>query len=182
MSAIHAGMTIEEVAALVCETLSSHGIRTVLSGGAVVSIYSDNEYESYDLDFVMVGLAKKTDTAMQELGFRKEKGRHWTHPRTKYWVEFSPGPVQVGNTVIHEVAERETPFGLLRLLPPTECVMDRLTWYYHDNDPQALDQAIWVAARHPIDLDRIEEWSAEENAAGEFSEFLRRLREIGNRS
>ena len=60
MSAIHAGMTIEEVAALVCETLSSHGIKTVLSGGAGVSIYSDNEYESYDLDCVMVGLAKKT--------------------------------------------------------------------------------------------------------------------------
>ena len=85
--------------------------------------------------------------------------------------------MQVGNTVIHEVAERETRFGTLRLLPPTECVMDRLTWYYHDNDPQALDQAIWVASRHPIDLDRIEEWSAGEHATGKFGEFDRRLRE-----
>ena len=88
----------------------------------------------------------------------------------------------MGNTVIHEVAERETPFGLLRLLPPTECVMDRLTWYYYDNDPQALDQAILVSACHSIDLDRIEEWSGEEHAAGKFGEFIRRLREIGNGS
>ena len=40
----------------------------MLSGGAVVSIYSDNRYESYDLDFVIVGQASKLDAAMQELG------------------------------------------------------------------------------------------------------------------
>jgi hypothetical protein len=69
-------MSLEEPAALVCATLERHGIRAVLSGGSVVSIYSDNEYQSYDLDFVSTGLARRADPAMEELGFRRE-GRHW---------------------------------------------------------------------------------------------------------
>ena len=48
----------EEVAALVCDALSRAEIPVVLSGGAVVSIYSDNEYESFDLDFIREGLAR----------------------------------------------------------------------------------------------------------------------------
>jgi hypothetical protein len=175
VSAIHEEMTIEEVAARVCSTLAQHGIQVVLSGGAVVSIYSENRYESHDLDFVVVGLARKTDAAMQELGFRKEAGRHWIHPHTEYWVEFPAGPVAVGDEVVHDVAERRTAFGVLRLLPPTECVMDRLVWYYHDRDPQALDQALWVAQRHPVDLRRIEEWSLRERSEAQFREFVRRL-------
>ncbi len=54
----------EEVAALVCEALDRAGIPVVLSGGAVVSIYSDNAYESMDLDFVRQGIARKVDGTM----------------------------------------------------------------------------------------------------------------------
>lgn len=39
---------LEGLAALVCSTPEAHGISVVLSGGAVVSIYSDSEYISYD--------------------------------------------------------------------------------------------------------------------------------------
>ena len=49
-------MSLEQVAALVCATLDRHGISVVLSGGAVVSIYSDDEYVSFDLDFIPTGL------------------------------------------------------------------------------------------------------------------------------
>ena len=56
--------SLEDLAALVCSTLEVHGISVVLSGGAVVSIYSDAEYVSYDLDFVPTGLARKVDAAM----------------------------------------------------------------------------------------------------------------------
>jgi len=57
LTAIRETMAIEEVAALVCTTLDQHGIRVVLSGGAVVSIYSHNEYQSKDLDFIAEGSA-----------------------------------------------------------------------------------------------------------------------------
>jgi hypothetical protein len=39
---VRENLTIEELAALVCSTLERHGIPVVLSGGSVVSIYSDN--------------------------------------------------------------------------------------------------------------------------------------------
>lgn len=174
--------SLEDLAALVCTTLEAHGISVVLSGGAVVSIYSDAEYVSYDLDFIPIGLARKVDTAMESLGFEKTQ-RHWTHPKSRYWVEFPPGPVAIGEETIRDFAERETPMGTLRLLAPTECVMDRLAWYFHDADTQCLAQAVEVASRHPVDLKRIKRWARGEQPHGDerFREFEQRLRETAGR-
>jgi len=171
-------MPLEQLAALVCATLDRHGIAVVLSGGAVVSIYSDSEYVSYDLDFIPTGLARKVDRAMQSLGFEKQQ-RHWRHPRSRYWVEFPAGPVAIGEEQIHEFAERESQTGTLRLLHPTECVMDRLAWYFHDADRQCLEQAVQVASHQTVDLRRIERWARKERPHGpeRFREFARILRE-----
>jgi hypothetical protein len=167
-------MTREEVAALVCSTLAAAGIEVVLSGGAVVSIYSDNAYESDDLDLIATGLARDPGPVMRELGFSRQH-RYWRHPSSRYWVEFPPGPVGVGARVVTEFAERETAVGVLLLLSPTDCVMDRLAAYYHWKDPQALEQAVAVATRHPVDLTAIEDWSREEGASERFSEFEERV-------
>jgi hypothetical protein len=169
---------LEELAALVCTTLDAHGISVVLSGGAVVSIYSDAEYVSYDLDFIPIGLARKVDGAMESLGFEKRQ-RLWTHPRSRYWVEFPPGPVAIGEETLRIFAERETRMGTLRLLAPTGCVMDRLAWFIHDADTECLEQAVRVATLHPVDLVRVERWAHGERPHGEerFREFERRLLE-----
>ena len=52
MKVISESTTIEEVAALVSESLSRAGITAVLSGGGAVQIYSNGLYVSRDLDFV----------------------------------------------------------------------------------------------------------------------------------
>ena len=65
--------------------------------------------------------------------------------------------------------------GVLRLLAPTECVMDRLAGFYHWNDLQCLEQALEVSRRQPIDLARIEQWSRKERAVEKFREFRERL-------
>jgi hypothetical protein len=179
MSRVRADLSREELAALVCTTLDRHGVRTVLSGGAAASIYAPNPYESMDLDFVPVGLARRVDSAMLELGFRREPQRHWTHPDTRFWVEFPPGPVQVGDEVVREFAERRTPLGTLRILTPTDCVLDRLAWYFHAKDEQGLEQAVAVAAANDVDLERIQRWSTRERKAGEFERFRARLRGKG---
>lgn len=173
--------SLEDLAALICTTLGEHGVAVVLSGGAVVSIYSDAEYVSNDLDFIRLGLARKVDGAMTSLGFAKQQ-RHWTHPRTRFWVEFPPGPVAIGDETIHAFAERETRLGTLRLLAPTECVMDRLAWFFHDADTQCLEQAVRIATLHPVDRSRIERWARRERPHGteRFREFERRLRENAN--
>ena len=129
MSRVGPNLSREEVAALVCDALDRSGIEVVLSGGAAVCIYSDNEYESYDLDFIRTGLARKVDPVMQSLGFEKS-GRHWKHPASDFWVEFPPGPVQLGELVVTDFAERHTPVGTFRLLTPTDSVMDRLAGFY----------------------------------------------------
>jgi hypothetical protein len=89
VSEVREDLGVEELAALVCSTLERHGVRVVLSGGSVVSIDSDNAYQSHDLDFIQTGLARTTNPAMEELGFAKQ-GRHWLHPRTAFLVEFPP--------------------------------------------------------------------------------------------
>ncbi len=173
MNEIHPKLPLADLAGLVCATLDRHGVHTVLSGGSVVSILSENRFQSYDLDFIRTGIIGRVDTAMSELGFRKD-GRHWVHERSPYLVEFPPGPVQIGNATIAVFAERKTRLGLLRMLTPTDCVMDRLAWFYHANDPQGLAQAIEVSLRHRVSLARIERWSEGERASEKFREFKRK--------
>jgi hypothetical protein len=43
---------IKELAALVSEKLRKGGVDSILVGGACVSIYTKNKYQSFDLDFV----------------------------------------------------------------------------------------------------------------------------------
>lgn len=58
-SVIHRNLGVAEIGAIVCEKLKKHGIEVVLTGGSVVSIYSHNEYQSFDLDFIIQGLSKR---------------------------------------------------------------------------------------------------------------------------
>jgi hypothetical protein len=69
--------TIHEVASIVCECLLGSGIQAVLSGGAVVSIYTQNEYESNDLDFISSADIKSIAAALEKIGFQKTAGRHF---------------------------------------------------------------------------------------------------------
>lgn len=167
-------MNREEVAVAVYTSLRKEGIGVVLSGGSVVSIYSENEYESNDLDFVKTGLSRRLDHVMVGLGF-VTKDRYWVHPDSPYWIDFNPGPVEIGNRVLRDCPERSTPAGPIRMLTPTECVMDRLAWYFHDDDTQALDQAIAVALRQHIELDEISRWADEEGCRDKFLEFQNQL-------
>lgn len=59
MSAITEDSTLLEVAALVSAELQNAGIAATLSGGAAVSIYTDNAYQSKDLDFVTASVLSR---------------------------------------------------------------------------------------------------------------------------
>lgn len=175
MNEINAEMSIAEVAALVCQNLKDNGIDVVLTGGAVVSIYSDNEYQSWDLDFVKLSDSKKIHDVMENLGFRRENGRHYIHPRTKIFVEFPGSVLAIGNQSIRKWSEKKTKYGILYLLAPTECVMDRLAAFYHWNDKQGLEQAVMVARRHPVKLEAIRKWSQKEGMINKFKIFYDEL-------
>ena len=48
---------------------------------------------------------------------------------------------------------------------------DRLSWYYHDNDKECLEQAKLVASANVIDLEEVERWSAKEGKRHVFDEI-----------
>ncbi len=164
-----AAMTRLEFAAFVAAEFRRRKINVVLSGGSCVSIYSQEKYVSMDLDFVNAGFTKRAQiiAAMEVLGFHEEN-RYFRHPNATFLVEFPPGPLAVGEEPVKEIDEIKTATGIVRIISPTDCVKDRLAWYYHSNDTQCLQQAILVATANPVDLTEIERWSHTEGKIGAF--------------
>lgn len=151
------------------------GIEAVLSGGAVVSIYTNNEYESKDLDFISSSDIKSIAKSLSKIGFKKSSGRHFIHPETEYFVEFPAPPLAIGNMPIKEWITQNNKSGKLLLLSPTHSVMDRLAGYFHWDDKQNLDQAVMIASKHPIKMTEIEAWAKGEGELEKFRNFSSKL-------
>lgn len=109
---------------------------------------------------------------MVRLGFARTESRLYTHPESKYAVEFPGAAFLIGDQPIRNFAKMELPQGTLKLLTPTDCVKDRLAAYFHWNDRQGLNQAVAVAKSHPIDVADIEAWSKREGMRNKFQDFL----------
>ena len=169
-------MTRLEFAGFVSSAFQKADIDVVLSGGSCVSIYSDDQYVSMDLDFVNAAFTKrdKITGVMQSLGFH-EQNRYFRHPDTDLLVEFPPGPLGVGEEPVKEIAELKTDTGILRIISPTDCVKDRLTWWYHDTDTECQKQAVLVAQNNQIDIEEIERWSKGEGKLEQFRQIREQL-------
>lgn len=57
-------ISLKDFAGYISEELRKRGIDTVLVGGACVTIYSENRYQSYDLDYVTYEDMKKIKKAL----------------------------------------------------------------------------------------------------------------------
>ncbi len=167
---------ISEIAALVSEALERAGITAVLSGGAAVSIYTENAYLSRDLDFVSSESLDRIEEVLSELDFEREQIRYFTHKDTNFFVEFPSGPLYFGDDIVRDWARMETGAGVIQIVTPTQCVMDRLAAFYHWNDPQGLEQAVAVATSRDVDVDAVKDWSEREGNASKFNRFFSLLR------
>jgi hypothetical protein len=164
---IGAKTTVVELAARISQTLEASGIKATLSGGAAVSIHTDNRYQSNDLDFVTMERRDRLSSALKPIGFvLASDQRHFTHPNTDFFLEFPPGPLAFGRRIVQhdDIPRLDTPWGPLRVLTPTLCVMDRLAAYWHWNDRQAWDQAVMVADHHDVDYDELVAHAKDEGA------------------
>lgn len=172
-------MDMKELGSFICSSLKAKNIHVVLSGGSCVEIYSRGEYTSWDLDLINQynEQFKNIHAIMDALGFR-EHDRYFVHEDTKYFIEFPSGPLGIGDAPVEEIAEIETEAGVLRLLTPTDCVKDRLAAYYHWDDEQCLQQAIWVAQQNKVDLNAIREWSIKECSEQKYFKFNKKLRAL----
>jgi len=174
-------MTQAELAAFVQSHLSERGIYVVLSGGASVSIYSNDKYVSHDLDLVNIYSVKRRAIreSMKEIGF-SEVRRYYKHPESQFLVEFPPGPLAIGEEPIKQVDEIRLSTGILRIISPTDCVKDRLAAFYHWGDQQCLAQAILVASEREIDIEEIRRWSDAEDKLNDFEKISAKLEGMKN--
>lgn len=165
MAEIDQATTLEELAVIISSALEAAGIIATLSGGSAVSIYSENHYVSHDLDFVTSADAGMLRGVMSPLGFVQSASRRlFEHPCTEWLVEFPAGPLGFGSRVMDHraIPMLETPFGFLRIITPSLCVIDRLAAYLHWNDRQCWDQAVLVCRSHPVDWDDMATWARNE--------------------
>ena len=160
------GLTIGELAAYIAEHLHNKGIETVLVGGACISIYSANEYSSFDLDFVITGSStrQKVRAALTEIDFTEEN-RYFVNPQTPFFIEFPSGPLAIGDEPPSEISTLRFSTGNLRLLSPTDCMKDRLAAFYHWKDQQSFEQALLIARDHTINIEEVRRWSVNEGFA-----------------
>ncbi len=174
--------SLKELAAIVSCALRDHGIDAVLTGGAAVVIWSGEEQQSYDLDYVSSSRRSDLERAMKMLGFTA-RGKDFVHPETPYFVEFPTGPLAVGQALAkaEDVVEELTRRGPIRIISPTFSVMDRLAQYFHWGDRSALDQALAVSRNCQVDFQKIKNWAVNEGMGDRFTFFRNLLRENSGR-
>lgn len=66
---------IKKLAATISAHLQKNDIEVVLVGGACVSLYTDNQYMSFDIDLITESSIRKIIPVLEELGFKNTAGR-----------------------------------------------------------------------------------------------------------
>lgn len=140
-------MSRKEFAAAVVHQLEKHYISCVLVGGACVSIYTEEQHVSHDLDFISPYSHEAITNALAEIGFQKE-GRYFVHPQSKMYVEFPSGPIAIGHQLPVKPEGQIKAKNTVKMYSPTQCVMDRLAAWFHWNDRRSLIHALWVCEKH----------------------------------
>ncbi|GGX43732.1 hypothetical protein [Saccharospirillum salsuginis] len=176
MDTITRETSIEELASILSRYLEKAGILATLSGGGAVSIYTHNDYQSYDLDFVTSASRKELRDALAPIGFQESSNlRQFEHPHTEWFVEFPPSPLGFGDLIIDhkDIPIFNTKHGPLRVITPTLSVIDRLAAYWYHYDPQCWDQAIKVCQNRIVDWQMIYDWAANEGQSKQSIDSLR---------
>lgn len=163
--------------------LESAGIRSVLVGGAVVSIYTEGLYRSGDLDLVPDDFSsgEKLAEVLAGIGFEPSRSRYYKHPSCPHlFLEFPPGPVEIGEEFPIEPDEVAVDGQTLRLLSPTDSVKDRLAGYIHWNARTYFDQAVLICQRQSkrVNLEIVGKWCAREGGIEAFRELRAKLEDL----
>lgn len=177
---IRASSSLADVAFAVCTVLKENEITGVLTGGSAATFYAPNVYQSRDLDFVItIATArgrKQAGAALIGLRYRLA-GQTYIHASNPFTVEFPPGPLAIGDDLVEKWNTVKRRTEILHVLTPTDCVRDRLLWFYlQPTDRSSLRAAVGVAQRKDIDLRGIAKWSRREGFEARFREFEAAMR------
>lgn len=160
--------------------LEGAGIRSVLVGGAVVAIYTEGLYRSGDLDMITDSVDRdQLEKVLGGLGFIPTKSRYFKHPECAHlFLEFPPGPVEIGEEFPITPDEVRVEGRALQLLSPTDCVKDRLAGYIHWKSRANFDQAVLVSRRQHdrVEHEQIRTWCGSEGASEVYEELRAALK------
>lgn len=163
-------ISLEDLAGVISSELKKRGIEAILVGGACVTIYSSNRYQSYDLDFVTYEDLRKIKKALNEIGF-KESGKGFYHDHCKWIVEFVSPPVAVGKEIISKFKTVKVATGSIKMIRAEDSVKDRLASYFYWNDRQGLEQAVDICLECKIDMKEVKKWAQKEGFGDKFKKF-----------
>jgi len=172
-------LSYKDLAIFISDHLRKNGVDTVLSGGACVSIYTNNKYISRDLDFVLFSTddLKKAKRALERIGFYEED-KYFKHKETDIFIDFVSPPLSVAGEPVKEISVIKKGNWTLRLLSVTDCVKDRLAAFYHWGDMQSLEQAILVSRDNIVDFREVERWSRNEGMSDKYKIFKRKINQV----
>lgn len=162
-------MTVQELLAVVSDHLTKNNISAILTGGTVVSIYTNNKYESKDLDFISPHEHKELLEVMKKIDFTPDPGnkKNLKHPECQITIEF-PGRAVMLAGKSERVDHTEEVHGVtVKMLSPTQSMMDRLAAFIGWDDPQGLDQAAWICEQQPVNFEKVKKWAKEQGASAE---------------
>ena len=168
-------ISLKELAALVSTALRDDGIDAILVGGACVSLYTNNRYQSFDLDFVTHSPVKEVTPPMRKIGFRRESTRHFTRKDCPFFIEFVAPPAAIGDAPVTDRHVMRTKYGNILMLTASDSVKDRLAAYFHWKDPQSLEQAVLIAKSRKVDMKEIRRFSREEGFTDRYRNFEKRV-------
>lgn len=169
-------ISIKDLAGYISKILRQEGIELILVGGACVTIYSKNRYQSHDLDFVTYEDLRKVKKVLKNTGFTA-RNRYFCRENCPWIIEFVAPPVAVGNQPVKEYSQLRTRYGTVKMLRPEDSIKDRLASYYHWDDEQSLNQAISICMEFSkINFRELQKWSANENSLVKYKKFLSELK------
>jgi hypothetical protein len=173
--AITTQSSLADVCFEVCTALDRAGITAVLTGGSAATFYAPQAYQSRDADFILTMRADGGAKVLADLGY-SEHGGTYKHAENIYTVEFPRGPLAVGDDLIGTWETVRRKRQLLHVLSRTDCVRDRLMWFYSSNDRSALQAAVGVAGSGSINRGLIRDWSIREGFEKECGYFFAQIR------
>ncbi len=142
-----AGLTLNELAAVIANHLKSDGIETVVIGGSAITAHAAQVYTSRDIDFATPGgeSVRRITASLARIGFARH-GRIYAHPDTAYTLDFIADTPYIDQRPIVEYAELSTPFGSFKVYRVEDAIADRVGHYVHWSDNEALEVAERVAS------------------------------------
>jgi hypothetical protein len=173
--AITAQSSLTDVCFDVCTALDRAGYTVVLTGGSAATFYAPDAYQSRDADFIITVRGDGGAKVLANLGYT-QRGGTYEHPENPYALEFPRGPLAVGDDLIDTWETMRRKNRILHILSRTDCVRDRLVWFYAHNDLSSLRAAIGVAASGPVNRDLIAQWSLREGFQKECDRFFAQIR------